>query len=141
MNTMKMITLTAAIALATCFAEAKTLIAKDLTPQTWSDIASGKLQDITIEFRSGDELPLSFVAEGDFFQTKDPGVNYIQIKKSFWVKPDIAHSQILVSLDGVTFKPLTEVMTGSFQVGAGSDDNNSGVAKGIQTVLRADLRK
>ena len=98
-------------------ANAKTIRASELSSTEWSEISKGK-EVITVEFRLGDELPVSFSAKGDFLETSRAGVSYVKVKKSFWLrleKPD----ELDASLDGITFKPLKDIANGSFEAGAG----------------------
>ena len=103
----------------------------------WSELYQGKMQEVTIEFREGDELPMTFVAEGDLFATSQSPVTYISIKRNFWIK--ISENALVMSLDGVTFKPFTQVITGSFNVG-GKPDQTTGSIDSIQAVLKTYLK-
>jgi hypothetical protein len=115
-------TLTALIMVAT-MSEAHTLRATDIDSETWGKVFSGKMRGVMIEFREGDELPLTFSAEGDFFETRRTQETPVTIKKTFWMKYD--QNTVLFSLDGSSFKPLPQVATGNFMVGAGSNPGDA----------------
>ena len=137
---MKLLTTTALVMgllISTQFAEAKTLRATEMDSHKWSELYQGKMQEVTIEFREGDELPMTFVAEGDLFATSQSPVTYISIKRNFWIK--ISENALVMSLDGVTFKPFNQVITGSFNVG-GKPDQTTGSIDSIQAVLKTYLK-
>lgn len=118
-------------------AQAKTIRATDLGSSIWSEIGKGKLCDVTIEFRQGDELPVSFSAEGDLFETSQASVGYVGIKKNFWIK--LQGNSILMSLDSSTFKDIKDVISGSFEAGTGADQNG-GLANTLNLALKAYLK-
>ena len=51
---------------------AKTLRATEIEASEWKNLSQGKLQDVIIEFRQGDELPVSFETQGDLIETNQP---------------------------------------------------------------------
>jgi hypothetical protein len=118
-------------------AQAKTIRATDLGSSVWSEIRKGKLSDVTIEFRQGDELPVSFSADGDLFETTQSSVGYVGIKRNFWIK--LQNSNILMSLDNSNFKDIKEVISGSFEAGTGADQNG-GLANTLNLALKAYLK-
>jgi hypothetical protein len=118
-------------------AQAKTIRATDLGSSIWSEIGKGKLSDVTIEFRQGDELPVGFSAEGDLFETTQNSVGYVGIKKNFWIK--LQSNNILMSLDNWSFKDIKEVISGSFEAGTGADQNG-GLANTLNLALKAYLK-
>ncbi len=137
MNSIIKTTLAIAVVFAVNIAEANTIRATEMTQSNWSDLQSGKAANMTIEFRERDELPVSFIAEGDLFTTTSSVTNYIIIKRNFWVKA--SSNSLTMSLDGVTFKPIEQLMTGSFSAGAGQNPND-GTANSIQLLFKAFLR-
>ena len=118
-------------------ASAKTVRATDLGSSVWAEINKASFEDLTIEFRQGDRIPASFVAEGDLFETIESSVASIGIKKSFWIKID--KNQILMSFDNVEFKDFQKVISGSFKAGTGADQNG-GPVNSLQLVLNAFLK-
>ena len=116
--------------------EAKTVRATEMTGSLWQRIASGTSEGLIVEFRSGDELLVSFTAEGDLIETSRNGVSTVSVKRNFWVK--LEKNTVKISLDGTTYQPITEVLTGSLTAGAGSQENG-GIANAINLVLRATL--
>jgi hypothetical protein len=115
-------TLTALIMVAT-MSEAQTLRATDIDSSTWGKVFSGQMNGVTIEFRQGDELPMTFSAEGDFFETRQIYETPVSIKKSFWMK--VSKNIVLFSLDGSSYKPLPQVASGNFLFGAGSNPGDA----------------
>lgn len=118
-------------------ASAKVMRATEMGSVMWSDLSHGKLSDVIIEFRQGDELPVSFAAEGDLIETKRSSVSYIGIKRNFWIS--LSQNDLKLSLDGVNFKKFSDLLTGSLEAGAGSDQNG-GVANSINIVFKAFLK-
>lgn len=134
---MKRIILTALVVFAMSpWAQARIVRAADVSPAMWRQIESGKAADTVIEFRQGDELPITLTAEGDLVETVRSGVTSIAIKRTFWLR--ILANVIEISLDGSTFKPIPQVLSGSVEVGANSDA--SGAANGMNVLFRAVLK-
>jgi hypothetical protein len=118
-------------------AEAKTIRATEMTGSLWSKLTSGLAEELTVEFRQGDELPVTFVAEGDLLETSRGGVSYVAVKRNFWIQ--LRGNEVRMSLDGVAFKPIKEMIGGSFTVGSDADQNG-GIANAIQLGLKAKLK-
>lgn len=116
-------------------AKAKTVRATEMGREIWSQISSGDKSELIVEFRLGDELPVSFSAEGDFLETSRTGVSYVLIKRNFWLK--LTGNQVEMSLDGTTYKPIQDAIKGSFSAGAGS---GSGSANAINLALSAYIK-
>ncbi|MBL7544128.1 MAG: hypothetical protein JNL11_09940 [Bdellovibrionaceae bacterium] len=136
---MKMKLLVAGVLLLSAVVQAggKVFRATDMGTTTWSDLAKGKLGDVVVEFRQGDEVPITFEAQGDLVETKQASVNYVGIKRNFWLR--LSQNDIEISMDGTTFKKLNEVLTGSLEAGAGSAQNG-GVADAITIMFKAFLK-
>lgn len=118
--------------------EAKTVRARDLTAAQWSDVASGKANDLNVEFRQGDELPVSLVAQGDLIETTHPEVSYVRVKRNFWIQADQTHLKI--SWDGITYTDANKALNGSLTVGAGSA-GEGGIANALNIVFQAEVKK
>lgn len=118
-------------------ASGKVVRATDMGTTIWSDLTKGKLGDVVVEFRQGDELPVTFEAQGDLIETRQTSVSYVGIKKNFWLR--LSQNDVEISLDGTTFKKLNEVLTGSLEAGAGSAQNG-GVADTITIMFKAFLK-
>ena len=120
-------------------AHAKTIRATEMNSSLWSQFAAGATaaEEVTVEFRHGDELPVSFGAEGDFLETTRTGTSYVSVKRNFWLK--LQKNEVQISLDGSTFKQMKEVVAGSFAAGA-SSEQNGGTANAINLVLKANLK-
>lgn len=139
MRNMKMTLVMVGMLLLTGTAQAsgKVVRATDMGTSMWSDLTRGKLGDVVVEFRQGDELPVSFEAQGDLIETRQTSVSYVGIKKNFWLR--LSQNNVEISLDGTTFKKLSDVLTGSLEAGAGSAQNG-GVADAINIVFKALLK-
>lgn len=124
----------AALILVATLSEAQTLRATEIDSGTWEKVFNGQLQGVVIEFRSGDALPINFMAEGDFFETRQTQVSFLNIKKNFWMMA--MKKDLLFSLDGTNYKPLPQVASGSLMVGTGSDQNG-GIANSLNINLKA----
>ena len=118
-------------------ASGKVVRATDMGSTMWSDLAHGKLGDVVVEFRQGDDLPVSFEAQGDLIETRQSSVSYVGVKKNFWLR--LSQNNVEISLDGTAFKKLNDVLTGSLEAGAGSAQNG-GVADAINIVFKAFLK-
>lgn len=117
-------------------AQAKTVRATDLIAQGWNDLS--KLEEgTTIEFRQGDELPVSLSAEGDLLETTRNEVSYVGVKKNFWVR--IQKNDVLMSLDGVNYKKIQDSVTGMISADA-STPENGGAANAINIKFIANLK-
>lgn len=117
--------------------EAKTIRATEMNGSLWSNLSAGTLNDITIEFRQGDELPVHITAEGDLIETTQTATSYVGIKRKFWLK--VQQTKIQISLDGTTFKDMSDVLSGRIEAGAGSDQNG-GFANAINVIFKAFLK-
>jgi hypothetical protein len=125
------------LALGICSAaNAKTIRATEMNAATWSAISGSSPQETVIEFRQGDQLPVTLSAEGDLLETNQASAGVIGVKRNFWLR--IGSRGVELSLDGSAYKPLSEVVSGSFQAGAGGPD--SGVANAINLALKAYLK-
>ncbi|MES2803473.1 MAG: hypothetical protein V4654_13350 [Bdellovibrionota bacterium] len=134
---MKTILTTITIALLAGAAEAKTIRATEMGASVWSDLAKGTLSDIIVEFRQGDELPVSFVAEGDLVETTQNSTSYIGVKRNFWLK--VKRANVLMSLDNITYKDISDVISGSFMANAGAGQNG-GIANTLNLAFKAYLK-
>jgi hypothetical protein len=139
MKSMKMKLLVMGILLLSGVAQAggKVVRATDMGTTMWSDLTKGKLGDVVVEFRQGDELPVTFEAQGDLIETRQTSMSYVGIKRNFWLR--LSQNDVEISLDGTTFKKLNEVLTGSLEAGAGSAQNG-GVADAITIMFKAFLK-
>lgn len=129
------ITSVAIFILFAAISEAGTLRATELDNATWAKVFSGQVPDTLIEFRRGDVIPVSFSAEGDFFETQNSQPTPLNIKRDFWVR--IINQAVQFSLDGTNFKPLPQVAKGTLNIGARADDASGGRASGINMNLQA----
>ena len=119
-------------------AHARTIRASELSSEQWGQaLQSG--QQVTVEFRQGDEIPVSFSAQGDFLETSQAGVSFVKVKKNFWLR--MVQNELQASIDGLAFNPLKDIATGSFEVGAGNGQTQPGVpVNAINMILSATLK-
>ena len=119
----------------TSFANAKTIRATELNASFWDNLQKRTMSEVIVEFRQSDEIPVTFSAQGDFLESVQSGTTYVTVKRSFWIK--VAGSDLEMSLDGTTFKPLNQVVKGSISADAAGGSNPVG---GINVVLQALLK-
>ncbi len=134
-----MVVAISALVLATYFTEgqSKTLRAGEMTAAQWGQLNSAPPKDVVVEFRMGDEIPVSFSSEGDLLETVQTGVSYVKVKQNFWIRLD--KNDVQMSLDGTNFKDVKDVISGSFEAGAGSQNIGLPVNT-IQMILKAKLK-
>ncbi|MGZ3772222.1 MAG: hypothetical protein ACXVCY_00010 [Pseudobdellovibrionaceae bacterium] len=116
---------------------AKNIRATEMTDSQWSQLYSGKLIDCVIEFREGDNLPVTFAAEGDLFTSTQSSVAHVGVKRNFWVR--VNEKNVEMSLDGINYKPINDVVGGNFSVGT-NENQDGGVADSIQMNLKLFLK-
>jgi len=117
---------------------AKTIRALDLNAKVFTDFEKGQFEDLVIEFREGDNIPINLQALGDFLETNGPITGPLIIKRNFWMQ--LKKKDIKMSLDGAHFKPLNKIVRGNLTAGASSSENDGGRAEAIQVLLQAFLR-
>lgn len=93
-----------------------------LSSELIARIQKGEVKNLIVEFKEGDRLPVNLKAEGDLFESVDSNPTFAEVKKDFCVKVD--GSNLLMSLDGVNFKPFNQMARGSVSVGTNADGNN-----------------
>lgn len=117
--------------------EAKIIRATDLGANVWSDLSRGKLADVTVEFRQGDEIPVNLTIEGDLMETKQPtALNYVEIKRNFWLR--LNNNNFEVSFDGTTFKKFSDYLTGRMEAGGSGSAN--GIVNSINIIFKAFIK-
>lgn len=136
-NKIKVLMLTIMLMSGVSQASGKIIRATEMGSSLWFDLSQGKLNNVTVEFRQGDELPVSLEAQGDLMETRQTSVSYVTIKKNFWIR--LSQSQIEISFDGITFKKFNEALKGSLDVGTGSE-SNGGAANSINIIFKAFLK-
>lgn len=118
-------------------AQAKTIRATEMNSDLWAKLTAGVSSELIVEFRQGDELPVTFASKGDFLETVQVGTSYVEVKRDFWLR--LQGNDVQMSLDGTTYQPIKDVVTGSFSAGANSG-SNGGPANAINLVLEAYLK-
>ena len=102
-----------------------------------SSVAATEEEKEVAEFRQGDQIPVSFLAEGDLIETSQSAVNYVVVKRTFWLKKE--NDEIMISLDGTNFKPFKELSTLQLSASAESSDK-SGIINTISLAVKAKLK-
>jgi len=118
-------------------AKADTIRVSHLTPEIWDKFQNGLISELIVEFRQGDIIPLTVKTEGDLLETTNVSPSDVTVKTNFWVK--LKQNDVTMSLDGATFEPFKDLITGSFTVGA-SSGQNGGPANSIDAVFKAFLK-
>ena len=117
----------------------KPIRATDMSPKIWDQYEQGKIQELNIEFREGDKLPINLDAGGDLFEITEANPSYITISKNFWIR--LKAQKTFISLDGTQYKPFRDVLNGTLTIGAGtSNQNGGGIANLINISLKAHLK-
>ncbi len=99
-------------------AEAKTARFQSIKPEEWAGMMAGT-SDLTVEFRRGDLLPVDVKASGDLLATKGAGSVTIEVQQTFYLKAE--GNDLLLSVDGVDFAPITDRVSGHLSASASSD--------------------
>ena len=88
----------------------------DISSKEFKNILNGNPADLVVEFRQGDQIPISINAVGDIFETRDSEPNHLVVKRSFFLKFDQMPT-LLMSWDGERFVPFKELVGGKFEIG------------------------
>lgn len=118
--------------------EAKTIRATEMNSTMWAELHQGRYTDVIVEFRKGDELPISLAAQGDLIESSQPATTFVSVKRNFWIKGQ--ENKLLISIDGVTFKNFSDILTGSIIADARTEEPGGGVASAMNLLLKANLR-
>ena len=100
------------------YSEAKIVRIYDLQDQDFEDLDGKKIDELIIEFRQGDKLPLTLKAEGDLIESSSKSAvpTDFLIKRNFWIK--FERDALTMSLNGDNFGPVSDSLTGNLSVGA-----------------------
>lgn len=137
MKTTQHLTLVALSIALTSSLFAQTFRASDLTSQIWSKYHKGEIQELTVEFRQGDKLPVSLQLEGDLLETSEANPSYVTVQRSFWVQ--MKQNALELSLDGTHFKPFKQLTNNTLTVGTGAEQQG-GIANAINIGLKALIK-
>lgn len=108
---------------------------RDLTPAQFERVMTDG--EGCVEFVEGDDIPLGFIVTGDILETDTTARSPIHVKRSFYIER--LGDGIGMSLDGLHFKPIQELLTGSLSAAASAAAENDPVTK-IDVRLEAKLR-
>ena len=119
-------------------AEARTVRATEMDSELWTKIAQSDPTGLIVEFRQGDELPVNLSSKGDLLETVQIGTSFVHVKRNLWLKLGPKES-IQMSLDGVSYKPLSETISGTLT--AGTDLPKPGTpVQAINLIVESHLR-
>jgi hypothetical protein len=135
-NTVKAFIIAAAIGLCGS-SEARTIRATDMTPELWAKSRVNMADNIVVEFRQGDQLPVNISTMGDFIQSNQLVSMSVTVQRNFWLM--LQNNDVKMSLDGTTFKEIQDLVTGGISADATSG-KNAGDANGIDIVFAAFLK-
>jgi hypothetical protein len=94
-----------------------------LSPELMNKIQKGQVQNLVVEFKQGDRLPVNLKAVGDLFESVDSNPTFVEVKRDFYVK--VSGPNVHMSFDGLNFKPINELLRGNVSVGANADQGNA----------------
>jgi len=90
----------------------------DLTPQANAKFMEQLKQGV--QFRQGDRIPMTFVAEGDLLESADGQPIYLTVRRGFFMK--MVGNDILMSLDGTQYKKISDLLKGTISADASATD-------------------
>ena len=90
--------------------QASSMRFSELTGDVWEKFQKGELQEVIVEFRKGDLVPVKIRAEGDLLFVDDPSTIYVTIKETLFIK--CTQTALLMSRDNQDYKPFNELITG-----------------------------
>lgn len=95
----------------------------------------GMLPGATIKVPAGVELPIDVAMRGDLAITVEP-VTPVKLKarRDLWIR--FTGDSVVLSLDGVHFRPITEVITGSVSFALKADEDGSNLKGELSTEIR-----
>ena len=106
------------------------------TPAQAADLARGDMKPgSTIHVPAGYELPIDIAMRGDLAATIEP-VTPVRLKarRNLWVR--FTGDAVVLSLDGVNFRPIQEVVTGSVSFALKANDDGSNLRGELATEIR-----
>lgn len=92
----------------------------DLSPSDFEAFLAGE-SDLVVEFRAEDRIALEVNALGDFLVSETSEPVRLKVASTFFLK--LENDALLVSEDGVTFKPLRESVRGHLSANAVAGDD------------------
>jgi hypothetical protein len=114
----------------------------DLSKPTAEEIARitrGEVPDgTTIKVPAGTALPVAVKIRGDVIGLADPEAKVaLKARRDVWLRFEA--QQLFASLDGVTYKPFTQVFTGSLTFALGADENGENLRGELGLELRTRM--
>ncbi|MCC6277361.1 MAG: hypothetical protein IT289_05550 [Oligoflexia bacterium] len=88
-----------------------------------------------IQFVKGDVITLKVETNGDLLETTQSSPSLVTVKQEFFLRED--QGNILLSFDGINFKPIQDVLKGNISAGA---SGSTGVATGINFLMSMYLK-
>jgi len=123
------------------WAAPKSIRATQLDPKTWSEWEKGSIPELLIEFQKGDKISVNLRAEGDLLETTtESPPSSLTAQRAFWLR--IEQKQGYLSLDGVHFRPVHQLLSGSFTASLTSPTQLPNTPQGslLSLIFRAHLK-
>ena len=127
----KQITIFAIATLVGLSAQAKSIRATEMKSSDWATLKQNSQEELLLEFREGDEILVAIKAGGDLIEIRKPVNNVVSVKKDFWIR--IQNNVFQFSLDGQSYKPLTDSLRGNLTI---DTDDSGNFAVGLDTLVR-----
>jgi len=125
------------LVLCPAFAQAELVRATQLNGDMWQKLRNGEINELIVEFRQGDTLPVTMNVGGDLLGTKDNRPSSVLVKRGFFIKFEQDH--LWMSLNGADYKSFSDFVRGNIFVGA-SADQSGGPANAIDVLMQAFLK-
>lgn len=108
-----------------CERQVEAIDVRKLDPQTLNELMEGKHPFISIEFKKGDQFPLSLFLKGDFVELvgEEDHLIYIKANKDIYLRQD--GESFLFSSNNTDWKPIVDFITGTAAVGFGVDEEEN----------------
>lgn len=113
-------------------------VAKELNSHSIRKVlASQESEAPTVLFRQGDMIQLHLDIQGDLFLLSEKKAQNIIVQKTFWLK--LKDDNLVMSFDGVEFKPISEVIHGKVAIGSNVEKSGDPVSS-IDVLFDAYLK-
>lgn len=113
-----------------------TIVLGKQTPAQARELARGQMKPgATVKVPAGVELPINIAMRGDLAATVEP-VTPVKLKarRDLWIR--FTGDNVVLSLDGVNYRPVTEVITGSVSFSLSSNEDGSNLRGELATEIR-----
>lgn len=114
----------------------ETIVLGKQTAAQARELARGDMKPgATVKVPAGVELPIDIAMRGDLAVTVEP-VTPVRIKarRDLWIR--FTGESVVLSLDGVHFRPITEVITGTLSFSLKANEDGSNLKGELSTEIR-----